>query len=105
MRPLVGAILAVAVLLAAHSAPAAAQSLCGDNQSIVDRLRSEYGEHLTAWGVAGDSGLIQIYTASRGKTWTILIVHPGGPTCLVAAGEDWEDIPLSIEIRPRGKGT
>ena len=34
-----------------------------------------------------------MFIAKEGKTWTLIITLPSGPTCLLAAGKDWEKLP------------
>jgi hypothetical protein len=34
---------------------------------------------------------------SPGGTWTIMMTVPGGPTCIVATGKQWETLPAVVE--------
>lgn len=87
---LAAALCAVSALAAA---PAAAQgALCGDRETIVQRLESKYGEQRVGLGVGRENGVVEVYTSARTGTWTILMTFPTGLACLMAAGEAWEAI-------------
>lgn len=99
-------ILAAGALAAAMPAPAAAQMqqmVCGERVEIVNALESGHQEQKTAGGLSGSGGLVELFTGESG-TWTLLLTLPGGPTCLLGAGEDWEGWKAngkSGEIQPR----
>ena len=80
---------AMAAPLAAS--PANAQAVCGDRNEIVSRLESGYDEKVSALGLAGNGGVVELYTSNKG-TWTLLMTQPNGMTCLIAAGDSWESI-------------
>jgi len=50
--------------------------------------------------VAGNGGLIELLTASTGATWTLIITLPNGPTCLLAAGQDWQPLQTAVLAGP-----
>lgn len=87
----VAGVLAVA-LTAPGTTPADAQAarLCTPRADLLmDRLGKQYGEVLTAAGVDADGNLVQVYSSDDRGTWTIAITIPGGPTCVISAGEGW----------------
>jgi hypothetical protein len=74
------------------SSPAAAQSaqmVCGERVEIVNALEAGHQEQKTAAGLSGNGGLVELFTGAAGS-WTLLLTLPGGPTCLLGAGEAWE---------------
>jgi len=71
----------------AQAAPA-----CGKRDDILAQLSARYREAPVGIGVAGNGGLIELLTARTGATWTLLITLPNGPTCLLAAGQDWQPL-------------
>lgn len=72
--------------------PAQAQGpVCGSRQSLLDRLADRYEEAPSHLGVTNRGGLVEILTSPTGS-WTIIVTVPGGPTCMVSAGEGWRDI-------------
>ncbi len=87
-------ILLGAVAASFATAPASAQSVCGDRTEIVSRLESGYEEKASAIGLSGSGGVVELYTSDKGS-WTLLITQPTGVSCLIAAGESWEDTPNS----------
>jgi len=78
---------AVALLMISH--PAASQMVCGKRVDIVDALQTGHSEQRTAAGLSGNGGLVELFTGEKGN-WTLLMTMPGGPTCLLGAGEEWE---------------
>lgn len=80
---------AAAILASFIASPAAAQMVCGERVEIVKALESGHQEKKTAAGLSGNGGLVELYTAMTG-TWTLLLTLPGGPTCLLGSGEEWE---------------
>lgn len=90
-------IFAVGAVVAEHSLPAAAQSpqmVCGERVEIVNALEAGHQEKRTAGGLSGNGGLVELFTGNSG-TWTLLLTLPGGPTCLLGAGEAWEGDAIS----------
>jgi hypothetical protein len=85
-------ILAAGAVTAGIPAPAAAQTaqmVCGERVEIVNALQSGHQEKRMAGGLSGSGGLVELFTGDSG-TWTLLLTLPGGPTCLLGAGEAWE---------------
>jgi hypothetical protein len=83
---------ALALSAAAMTSPAAAQNaqmVCGERVEIVNALESGHHEKKAAAGLSGNGGLVELFTGEAG-TWTLLLTLPGGPTCLLGAGEAWE---------------
>ena len=81
--------MAVAALLVASAQPTQAQMVCGKRLDIVKALEDGHSEQRTAAGISGNGGLVELFTAGTG-TWTLLLTVPGGPTCLLGSGEEWE---------------
>lgn len=81
---------------APNSAVAQQQRPCGDRDKIVERLDNKYGESRTARGLSHDNGMVEVYSSEETGTWTILITLPSGQTCLVAAGDFWDEAPLDV---------
>ncbi len=89
-----------AVLIAV---PAQSQSLCGNRTEILDKLSGQYSETTSAMGLASNGGVVEVLTSEKNGTWTIIITSPNGTSCLIAAGESWENLPVSLKTA--GKGT
>ncbi len=74
-------------------APAAlAQPVCGSHQSISESLKKSYTEAPVSMGVTVGGGVIEVFSSEKG-TWTLVITQPNGMSCLIAAGQDWENLP------------
>jgi hypothetical protein len=79
------------VLLAIGLAqPAPAQQACADRALIMERLADGYGESRQSIGLGANNTLVEIYASLESGTWTITVTAPGGPTCLVASGSNFE---------------
>ncbi len=74
------------------SSPALAAKQCDDRDAILKTLASKYSEAPVAIGVTNNGGLVEILTTGDGKTWTLIMSSPKGPTCLVAAGQGWKKL-------------
>jgi hypothetical protein len=83
------AIAATAMELAAQPA----QSVCAERESLLANLAREYREAPSALGVTNTGNIIELLRTNDGKTWTLLSTRPDGTSCVVAAGESWEDLP------------
>ena len=80
-------------LIWAATAPATAQAAnCGDRATVVERLARRWGESRQSIGLAADNTVVEIFASTETGTWTITMTTPGGPTCLVASGEAWQDL-------------
>ncbi len=85
--------LAVSAFAAAGAATAGADEWCGTRADILKRLGGNYREQPVAAGIALNGGYVELLSSRAGVTWTIVITKPDGLTCVVVAGEDWEDAP------------
>ena len=72
--------------------PAAAARTCLAHEALTRHLADRYGEALAGMGEAGGN-LIELYRSDETATWTILVTRPNGTSCMVAAGQGWEDAP------------
>ena len=54
----------------------------------------KFGETLRSLGLHRDDGVVEVYSSEETGTWTILMTRPDGMSCLLAAGQRWEqDVP------------
>ena len=81
------------------SMPAAAQTICGKRGELLGKLNGTYTETPSAMGLSNNGGVVEILTSPKGDTWTIIITMPNGMSCLVAAGENWEEMPLKASFK------
>lgn len=89
---------ALALLTALNAAQAqTARTICGDRDQIVDTLTGRLGETAQSWGMGPSGRIVEVYASEETGTWTITITAPNGTTCLVAAGQYWENLmPLPL---------
>lgn len=76
--------------------PAQAQHVCTNRSDVLGHLADKYSEAPVALGLASNGGVIEVLTSNSGNTWTIIITMPSGTTCMLAAGESWERLPLIV---------
>ncbi|MCH7833031.1 MAG: hypothetical protein IIC55_09200 [Proteobacteria bacterium] len=55
-------------------------------------MKKSYAEAPVSMGVTMGGGVIEVYASAEG-TWTLVITQPNGMSCLIAAGQDWEELP------------
>ncbi len=66
-------------------------SVCGERDKFLSHLGQNHKETPSAMGVTASGRVIEVLTSSDG-TWTIIMTHPNGMTCMVAAGQAWENV-------------
>lgn len=96
------ALVAVFSCLAPAAAPAAAQGpACAARSDVIAHLGGKYGERPVSVGLADNGAVVEVLKSRRGKTWTIIVTLPDGTSCLAAAGENWQDVPVKPQTGPR----
>jgi hypothetical protein len=80
------------LLAAAFAIPANAGPSCGPRKEIVADLGQQFKEAPVALGLSNDGTVIEVLTSANGSTWTIMVSRPDGVSCLVAAGESWQEL-------------
>lgn len=95
-------------LIAAAFAPAfivgaaQAQQICEPRGDVIRHLADNYAEAPVAMGLSSNGGVVEILTNQEKTTWTILITMPDGKTCMIAAGESWEELnPVFAALGPK----
>ena len=89
---------ALSLLAATPAANAEETRACAERSRVVLKLEQKFGETLRSLGLHRDDGLVEVYASEETGTWTILMTRPDGTTCLLAAGQRWEQ-----DARPLGK--
>ena len=87
----IGAIAFVAALGVQATAFAAPVS-CGPRAELLEELAKRFSEAPVAVGLASSGALVEVLTNGSGSTWTIIVSQPNGTSCLVAAGESWQEL-------------
>ncbi len=78
-------------MAAAGSPEAQAQMACGPRDSVIEKLGDQYGETRRGGGLAGPTAIVEIWASEATGTWTIIQTTPNGFSCIVAAGDGWQD--------------
>ena len=92
------ACMAVALFVATASLPATAQQQrCTKRPEIVRHLAKKFAEAPVAIGLAVSGGIIEVLSSKKGGSWTIIITMPDGTSCVIAAGQNWEQITTVAE--------
>ena len=79
----------------AFSSSAQAQTICGERGAIVASLEKTYSEAPVSMGLGSNGTIIEVFASPSG-TFTIILTRPDGMTCVMAAGENWEDLPKRL---------
>ncbi len=80
------------LLILAVPWPAHGQAVCMPRDQIVARLESQYQEFQAAWGMANTGQLVELWATEDRDTWTLVLTHANGISCLMAAGEHWSEM-------------
>ena len=65
-------------------------ALCSRYDLLTDHLTLRYNEHAVASGLPDNGKSYLEIWASEAGTWSVLVVVPNGPTCLIHSGQDFE---------------
>jgi hypothetical protein len=82
-----------AAVVTALSLPAMAQTVCGERTKFLRHLSSGYSEAPVAMGLVSNGSILEVLASKKGS-WTIIVTRPDGTSCVVAAGEAWEEMPV-----------
>ncbi len=85
-------------LVGLQASPASAEQVCGERTKLMTSLGENYAEAPVAMGLTSAGAVIEVLTSPTGS-WTFLVTHPNGLTCMVASGENWETLPMKIAGR------
>lgn len=65
--------------------------ICDQREVIVASLSQQYGEAVQSMGLDNGGNLLEIFASDQGS-WTAILTTPRGQTCVVAAGEAFEQM-------------
>jgi hypothetical protein len=78
-------------MTATISFAASAQTLCSARSNFLKHLGASHAEAPSAMGLTSSGKVVEILTSEKG-TWTIIVTNPDGVSCVVAAGDAWENV-------------
>ncbi len=76
----------------AFSSSAQAQVYCGKRGAVLATLEKTYSEAPVSMGLASNGAIIEVLASPSG-TFTIILTRPNGLSCVMAAGENWKNLP------------
>lgn len=88
-------IIAAALVAISLSLPATAQTVCADRGDFIGYLSRNHAEAPVAIGLVSNGSVLEVLASGSGS-WTIIVTRPDGKSCVVAAGEAWEELPTLI---------
>ena len=94
-RSLSLAALFAAISLVSIAGKAEATPQCGNHDKIVDVLGNKFKESRRVMGVVNSKAVMEIFMSPQG-TWTMVITDTSGMSCITAAGEEWQDVPVAV---------
>ncbi|WP_265517799.1 hypothetical protein [Nitratireductor luteus] len=83
------ALAAVALFTAAQQATGEV-AVCAPRDALVGQLENQFDERQKAMGLLGQKAVMEVFISRHG-TWTILTTDTNGNSCILAAGESWDD--------------
>ncbi|MEQ9694245.1 hypothetical protein [Shimia sp. SDUM112013] len=69
----------------------AQQAVCAPREIVLHRLQDGYGETRQAIGLGANNSFVEWF-ASEAGSWTLTMTFPDGSTCILAAGQAFENI-------------
>ena len=72
--------------------PFSVAALCAEHEDITKRLAEGYGETRQSIALTSTGHVYEIYANTESGSWTTVITMPGGPSCLVATGQAYQQI-------------
>jgi hypothetical protein len=94
-----GLAFAIGAATAFSPAPAQAQQVCAERIGVLKQLDKAHNEAPQALGLTASGQVVELLTSDKG-TWTIIVTAPTGMSCLIAAGESWENIDRVASNKP-----
>lgn len=78
-------------ITALAATPAMASPICAPHATLITLLAQEYGESRQIIALDNSGSVVELF-ASEGGTWTLTVTAPGGETCFVAAGPNYQHV-------------
>ncbi len=93
-------VVAFAFALLLHTAATVkAQPVCMPHDDFRMELQRNFLEAPAAIAIANNGALIELYAKRDKPSWTLVITRPGGLSCVLVAGEEWNDLRKREEER------
>lgn len=66
--------------------------ICGEHDEVAKALFDQFREAPRSVGQVNGQSIIEVFVSKDTGTWTIIATGTDGTSCLMASGQDWEDI-------------
>ncbi len=87
------AVVAFAFALLLHTAATVkAQPVCMPHDDFRVELHRNFSDAPLAIAIANYGALIELYAKRDKSSWTLVMTRPGGLSCVLVAGEEWNDL-------------
>jgi hypothetical protein len=87
--------LAIGTLTTNTALRAETQQQCGPRDEVVKVLNAKYQESQRALGLINEKAMMEVYISAQG-TWTMVVTNDQGLSCVIAAGESWDEMPAKV---------
>lgn len=80
--------------------PAQAQN-CAEREKVIAKLRDSYSEELAFGGLQktrGAQSVMEVWTSEETGSYTVLVTHANGISCIVAVGTDFFEAVPKIKV-------
>jgi hypothetical protein len=93
VRPLQLAAVLAALVSIISAAAGAASPPCGNHDAMTTALATKFKEARRVMGVVNARAVMEIFMSAEG-TWTVLVTDTSGKACVIATGQDWQEVPV-----------
>ena len=84
-----------AVTLFSTAGVASAGAPCGSHDAVAKSLNTKFKEARRVMGVVNAKAVMEIFMSQQG-TWTVVVTDTSGTACIIAAGQDWQEVPIEM---------
>lgn len=84
-----------AVTLFSSAGIASAAAPCGSHDAVAKSLTTKFKEARRIMGVVNARAVMEIFMSPQG-TWTVVVTDTKGVSCIIAAGQDWQEVPIEM---------
>lgn len=85
---------ALVAVIAFATAPQAriADVVCDARTRLETRLETQYGASMQGRGLRGPDAVLEVWSVERTGDWLLVQTYVDGRSCIVAMGDDWENM-------------
>ncbi|MCH9000383.1 MAG: hypothetical protein IID48_19265 [Proteobacteria bacterium] len=80
-------------LLVQPAAAVRAQPVCMPHDELTKQLYAKFAEAPAANAIANNGALVELFATRDRSSWTLAMTRPGGMSCVLVAGEEWNRFP------------